>query len=195
MDKEPSWTADVPPCPYSGVMIQLHTTLAGHFKKNQILFCNHSDENGIDAAIPAPLGNVPVKFRYMEDKVAVRCFSPLRIRPEHRAEVLELVHRMNDQMGVSSYNIDFRTNLAYCSIIMDIEECTPGEDRAEDLIGFGLILVTRLFNAMTRVMYGMQNAAKAIKVLEEEDWESTKAPRVEPINRIEHLPGGNPGLN
>ena len=78
---------------------------------------------------------------------------------------------------------------------MDIEECSPGEDRAEDLIGFGLILVTRLFNAMTRVMYGMQNAAKAIKVLEEEDWESTKAPRVEPINRIEHLPGGNPGLN
>ena len=176
-------------------MIQLHTTLAEHFKKNQILFCNHSDENGIDAAIPAPLGNVPVKFRYLEDKVSVRCFSPLRIRHEHRAEVLELVHRLNEQMGVFRYNIDFRTNLAYCSIIMDIEKCTPGEDRAENLIGYGLILVTRLFHAMTRVMYGMQNAAKAIKVLEEDDCESTKAPRVDPINRIEYLTGGNPELN
>ena len=188
-------SANVSPVPYNGHMIKLHMDLIKHFKRNNVLCESHPDGNGIDAAIPAPLGNVPVKFRYMEDKVSVRCFSPLRIRPEHRAEVLELVLRLNDQMGVFRYNIDFRTNLAYCSIIMDIEKCTPGEDRAENLIGYGLILVTRLFNAMTRVMYGMQNASKAIKILEEDDWESTKAPRVDPINRIEYLTGGNPELN
>ena len=100
-------------------MIQLHTALAEHFEKNHILFGNHPDGNGIDAAIPAPLGNVPIKVRFMEeDKVAVRCFSPLRIQPKHKTEVYELVHRLNDQMEIPQYGMDSRTNLAYCSLVM-----------------------------------------------------------------------------
>ena len=176
-------------------MIQLHTALKEHFKQNRILFRSHSDENGIDAAIPASLGNVPASFRHMEDKVAARCFSPLRIQPEHRAEVLELVHRLNDQMEPPQYGIDSRTNLAYCSLVMDVEDWSSGKDQVPHIIALGLILVARLFHAMTRVMYGGQKAAKVIKALEEEDEKSTKAPRVDPSNRIKGLTGGNPELN
>ena len=175
-------------------MIQLQEDLVEHFEKNYILYDKHTD--GINAAIPAPLGNVPTKFRFAEEgQVGVRCFSPIRIQADQKEEIYELVHQLNDQLEIPRYGIDSRSDLAYCSLILDTEEWSSGEDRIMNLIGLSLLLVDRLFQAMTKVMFGGQKVGKVIKALEEEDRGGTKAPRVDPSNRIKGLMGGNPELN
>ena len=196
--KETSWTVDVPPHPYSNYMIQLHEYLTTQFEENNILFNSHPDENGVSAAIPAPLGNVPVRIRYSykgDGKVGIRSFSPIRIQPDHKTEIHELVHRLNDQMDIPRYCVDPGTNLAYSCTDMDIEEWTPGEDQVENLIKFNLFLVDRLFHAMMKVMYGGQKTTKVIEALDTEDEENTSTPSIDPSNRINDLMGDNPELN
>jgi hypothetical protein len=200
MRKETSWTVDVPPQHYIDQMNQLHEYLTTHFEENNILFNSHPDGIGISAAMPGKLGNVPIKIRYSskgdgDGKIGIRSFSPIRIQPDHKTEIYELVHRLNDQMDIPRYCVDPGANLAYSSIDMDIGEWTPGEDQVEDLINFNLFLVSRLLHAMLKVMYGGQKAAKVVEALGAKDEEDTKTPSVDPSNRINDLMGGNPELN
>ena len=199
MRKETSWSVDVPPHHYSDQMNQLHEYLTTHFEENNILFNSHPDGNGINAALPGKLGNVPIKIRYRykgegDGKIGIRSFSPIRIQPDRKTEIYELVHRLNDQMDIPKYCVDPGTNLAYSSIDMDIEEWTPGEDQVEDLISFNLFLVSRLTYAMLKVMFG-DKAAKVIEDLDAKDEELARTPSIDPSNRIKGLMGGNPELN
>jgi hypothetical protein len=212
MKKETSWSVNVPPQHYTDEMNQLHEYLTTHFEENNILFNSHPDGNGINAALPGKMGNVPIKIRYRykgdgDGRIGIRSFSPIRIQPDHKAEVYELVHRLNDQMNRPRYCVEPETNLAYSSIEMDIEKWTLGEYQVEDLISFNLFLVSRLTYAMLRVMFG----EKADKVIEDldakdkedtlmedlclKDKEDTKTHSVDPSNRINNLMGDNPELN
>ena len=212
MRKETSWSVDVPPQHYIDGMNQLHEYLTTHFEENNILFNSHPDGNGINAALPGKFGNVPIKIRYRykgdgDGRIGIRSFSPIRIQPDRKTEIYELVHRLNDQMNRPRYCVEPETNLAYSSIDVGIEKWTLGEYQVEDLINFNLFLVSRLTYAMLRVMFG----EKADKVIEDldakdkeytimkdlglKDKEDTKAPSVDPSNRINNLMGDNPELN
>jgi len=200
MRKETSWSVDVPPQHYIDQMNQLHEYLTTHFEEKNILFNSHPDGNGIDAALPGKLGNVPIKIRYRykgdgDGKIGIRSFSPIRIQPAQKIEIYELLHRLNNQMDIPRYCVEPGTNLAYSCIDMDIEEWTLGEDQVEDLINFNLFLVGRLLQAMMKVIYGGQKAAQIIEALDAKDKEDTKTPSVNPSNRINNLMGDNPELN
>jgi hypothetical protein len=192
-------SANVSPVPYNGHMIKLHMDLIKHFEGNNVLCESHPDGNGIDAALPAKIGNVPVKIRYEGDQeVVTRCFSPIRIQPEHTAQINELTNRLNDQMETPRYGIDSKTNMAYSTILANPEEWVTEKDPAAKLIGFNIFLTTRLFNAMTKIMYGGLSPAKAVALLDkkvEEKNSSGNTVSSDPINRIKGLAGGNPELN
>ena len=192
-------SVNVSPVPYNGHMIKLHMDLIKHFERNNVLCEPHPDGNGIDAALPAKIGNVPVKIRYEGDQeVVTRCFSPIRIQPEHTAQINELTNRLNDQMETPRYGIESRTNMAYSTILVNPEEWATEKDPAAKLIGFNIFLTTRLFKAMTKIMYGGLSPAKAVALLDkkgDEKSSSRKTVSSDPINRIKGLAGGNPELN
>ena len=192
-------SVNVSPVPYNGHMIKLHMDLIKHFEGNNVLCESHPDGNGIDAALPAKIGNVPVKIRYEGDQeVVTRCFSPIRIQPEHTAQINELTNRLNDQMETPRYGIDSKTNMAYSTILANPEEWVTEKDPAAQLIGFNIFLTTRLFNAMTKIMYGGLSPAKAVALLDKKGGEKNSSGETassDPTNRIKGLTGGNPELN
>lgn len=192
-------SVNVSPVPYNGHMIKLHMDLIKHFEGNNVLCEPHPDGNGIDAALPAKIGNVPVKIRYEADQeVVARCFSPIRIQPEYTAQINELTNRLNDQMETPSYGIESRTNMAYSTILVNPVEWATEKDPAAKLIGFNIFLTTRLFNAMTKIMYGGLSPAKAVALLDKKGDEKNSSGETassDPTNRIKGLTGGNPELN
>ena len=192
-------SANVSPVPYNGHMIKLHMDLIKHFEGNNVLCESHPDGNGIDAALPAKIGNVPVKIRYKDDQeVVTRCFSPIRIQPEYTAQINELINRLNDQMETSRYGIDSRTNMACSTLSVNPAAWVTKKDPATKLMGFNISLTIRLFNAMTKIMYGGLSPAKAAALLHKKVDEKSSARETvssDPINRIKGLTGGNPELN
>ena len=192
-------SANVSPVPYNAHMIKLHMDLIKHFEGNNVLCESHPDGNGIDAALRAKIGIVPVKIRYEDDQeVVTRCFSPIRIQPEYTAQINELANRLNDQMETPRYGIDSRTNMAYSTILVNPVGWATEKDPAAKLIGFNIFLTTRLFNAMTKIMYGGLSPAKAVALLDkkvDEKNSSRETASSDPINRIKGLTGGNPELN
>jgi len=167
----------VSPVPYNGHMIKLHMDLIKHFEESNLLCEPHPDGNGIDAALAAKIGNLPVKIRYEDGQVVVtRCFSPIRIQPEHKAQINELTNRLNHKIETPHYGIDSRTNLAYSTVLVNPISWATEKDPAARLIGFNIFLTTRLFHAMTKVMYGGLSPAMAIAELDNKETTDKSSP-------------------
>ena len=101
-------------------------------------------------------------------------------------------------METPRYGIDSRTNMAYSTVLVNPVSWATENDPAAKLIGFNIFLTTRLFNAMTKIMYGGLSPAKAVALLDKKVDEKSSARETvssDPINRIKGLTGGNPELN
>ena len=101
-------------------------------------------------------------------------------------------------METPRYGIDSKTNMAYSTILANPEEWVTEKDPAAKLIGFNIFLTTRLFNAMTKIMYGGLSPVKAVALLDKKGDEKNSSGETvssDPSNRIKGLMGGNPELN
>ena len=66
--------------------------------------------------------------------------------------------------------------MAYSTVLVNPVSWAREKDPAAKLIGFNIFLTTRLFNAMTKVMYGGLSPAKAVALLDNKETTEKSSP-------------------
>ena len=160
-------SAVVSPVPFNGPIIGSHMNLMKFFERKNFLCVIHPDGNGIDADVPARIGNLPMQVSYRHNKkVVTRCYSPIRIQPRHKAQINELVRQLNEQREIPRYGIETHSNLAYSTLSVNPVEMERRGGLAASLVEFSTFLTTRLLDAMMKVMYGGLSPAEALAALD-----------------------------
>ena len=163
LQKETSWTADVPPPKYYARMKTFLGLCEQHFSKNNILHQIGPSGTQIGATLPGRFGAFPFSLKFLDlTEFHSHCFVPIRIQPEQLELISELVHRMSNQTRGGRYKLDYECNLVNGRVSGSVKNpkndglakilAKNEESYVEHIIRNSLFLADRIFCPMMKVL-------------------------------------------